>query len=99
MGAAVGGVDVVGKGEDLLLVRVGVLHGDLRCGVLVLGHRGEVDHIRVDHILVGVDKLYKGGHTALVAIVVLIGGFPVLLILRPVLPGTLIGELDVHPGV
>ena len=27
------------------------------------------------------------------------GGFPVLLILRTILPGALIGELDVHPGV
>ena len=99
VGAAVGGADVVGKAENLLLVGVGVLQGHFRGGVLVLGHGGEVDDIRVQHVLAGVDVLHKGADAALIAVVVLVGDFPVPLALRPVLGGALVGELDMHPGV
>ena len=44
--AALGGVDVVGEGDDGLVVAVVVLEGHLRHGVLLLA--GHIDHVRVD---------------------------------------------------
>ena len=43
MGAAVRGVDVVGKAEHQLVIGVVVLHGDFRCGVVVRRRAGEMD--------------------------------------------------------
>ena len=62
--AALGGVDVVGEGHQNLVVGVGVLHGDLRDGVVL--HAGHVDDAVVDGGLVLVDEGHKLPDAALI---------------------------------
>ena len=52
MHAALRGVDVVGEGEDGLVIAVVVLHGHLGHGVLP--GAGHVDHVAVEHVLAAV---------------------------------------------
>ena len=84
--AALGGVDVVGKGDDDLAVAVVVLHGHLGHGVL-LGAR-HVDHVLVDGGLVLVDEGDKFPDAPLIAHVVLF-----------LLTRAQVHRLDAQPGV
>ena len=79
MGAALAGIDVIGKGKQQLIVAVVILHGDL-------GHIIPTVALHIDDILVQrlqpaplVDKLHKGADAALVAhrIGGAVGGAPV----------------------
>ena len=85
MGATLMGIDVVGKGEDLLIVGVVVLHGDLGLHAAFLTL--EVDRFGVQCGLVAVEILDKGVDAPLVVEFV---GF----VIHP-----LIVDLDPHTGV
>jgi len=63
--AALGGVDVVGKREDGLIIAGVILQGDLRHGVLPLA--GHVDDIIVQGVLVPVDPGHKFPDSARIA--------------------------------
>ena len=78
------GVDVVGKGEDLLVIAVVVLHGYFRLHPPLLPF--EVDRFRVDGGLVLVEILHEGDDPPFVEeLMDLLGPF--------------VGDLDPHPGV
>ena len=67
VGAAVGGVDVVGEAQQQLIVAGVVLHGDFRLGPLGLAR--EVDHVGVQHFQIPlfVQVADKAADAALVA--------------------------------
>ncbi|CDC74301.1 uncharacterized protein BN503_00904 [Oscillibacter sp. CAG:155] len=68
--AALGGMHVVGKGQDGLVVAVVILHGHFRHGVAL--HAGHVDHVGVEGILGLVEPGDKLPDAALEAHVVLL---------------------------
>ena len=65
MGAALGGVDVVGKREDVFVITVVILHGHFCHVVLPLG--GQIDHFRMERGLIPVQMLHKLPDAALIA--------------------------------
>ena len=96
MHTAVRGVDVVGEGEDDLVIAVGVLHGDLRHGILLFP--SHVDDVIVDGGLVLVDELHEGADAALVVHLILLL-LPLSLILHDDADAAVQERLLPHPGV
>ena len=92
MGAAVGGVDVVGKAEKQLVEAVVVLHGHLGNGAV--GLPLDIDDLGMQYrqVPLFVQVLHKAADAALVAHA-LAAGFGVFL------GGALIGEGDAHAGI
>ena len=91
MGTAVGGVDVIGKGEEYFVVAVVVLHRDLdRDGVLLI-FGGKIDDLGMDDLerTLFVDILHKASDTALILIIVFQYFFGI----------ALVAQLDMHAGV
>ncbi len=86
MHAALRGMDVVGKGEDRLVIAVVVLEGHLCHGIVL--HAGHVDHLGVQGILGLVEPGDKLPDAAGIAHVVLL-----------LLAGTLVHGADAQSGV
>ena len=86
MHAALGGVDVVGEGEDGLVIAVVVLHSDLRYGVVLLARH--VDDMVVKHVLALVQPGDELPDTTLEAHVVFL-----------LLAGALVHDMNAQAGV
>ncbi len=79
------GVDVVGEGEDLLVVSVVVLEGDLQLDAVFAA--GQKDRVRMDGGLVAVQVFDEGDDAAFVEET------------RPFAPDEFVFQVDAHPGV
>ncbi len=79
-------MNIVGKGNNNLIIGIGILHGDFRHGILLLPIH--INDILMDGILIFVDILHKGTDTALVIHGVLC-----------LLPLTFIGNGDVDAAI
>ena len=91
MRTAVGGMNVIGKGEEIFVVALIILHGDFHGDGIVLILGREIDHVGMNHLerALLMNELYEAADTALVAEI----------ILDNVVAVALVAQLNMYAGI